>query len=220
MSVFSTTTPTTAFPSRFATHDEMPLEDVAARLGLPVEMLLRRVEAGDLPARRVVDITGSHYFLRPEYLGTVAEAFPADPPVAELKGVSEASAASILEQDEIEMSERETQVGLAELLLGSSGRPQQVDPRELIASLLDRWERTLEQRIYIEQRQRFERELNDRHAELRLLERELQMTRAQHAAAEADKDRIIAEREHALAEREHELSVLRASRKGWRLFRH
>jgi hypothetical protein len=81
-----------------------------------------------------------------------------------------------------------------------------LDPRELVAGLLDRWERTLEQRIYAEQRQRFEAELNARQNLVKQLQLELQTARAEHAAAQAERDRRLAERERQLAEAQRELA--------------
>ena len=77
-----------------------------------------------------------------------------------------------------------------------------LDPRELVAGLLDRWERTLEQRIYSEQRQRFEAELNARQNLVKQLQLELQTARAEHAAAQAEKDRRLADRDRRISELE------------------
>ena len=77
-----------------------------------------------------------------------------------------------------------------------------LDPRELVAGLLDRWERTLEQRIYSEQRQRFEAELNSRQNLVKQLQLELQTARAEHAAAQAEKDRRLADRDRRIGELE------------------
>src|SRR5258708_8683083 len=48
---------------------ELPVEEVAERLGLPAAMLIRRIEAGDIPARRVDAASGSHYHVRIADLG-------------------------------------------------------------------------------------------------------------------------------------------------------
>jgi hypothetical protein len=77
-----------------------------------------------------------------------------------------------------------------------------LDPRELVAGLLDRWERTLEQRIYSEQRQRFEAELNSRQNLVKQLQLELQTARAEHAAAQAEKDRRLADRDRRISDLE------------------
>jgi hypothetical protein len=77
-----------------------------------------------------------------------------------------------------------------------------LDPRELVAGLLDRWERTLEQRIYSEQRQRFEAELNARQNLVKQLQLELQTARAEHAAAQAEKDRRLADRDRRISDLE------------------
>jgi hypothetical protein len=84
-----------------------------------------------------------------------------------------------------------------------------LDARELVAGLLDRWERTLEQRIYTEQRQRFQAELVARQNVVKELQMELHATRAEHAAAQAEKDRLLAAKERELADRERDLAETR-----------
>ena len=84
-----------------------------------------------------------------------------------------------------------------------------LDARDLVAGLLDRWERTLEQRIYTEQRQRFQVELSARQNMVRELQMELQTARAEHAAAQAEKDRLLAAKERELADRERDLAEAR-----------
>jgi hypothetical protein len=84
-----------------------------------------------------------------------------------------------------------------------------LDARELVAGLLDRWERTLEQRIYTEQRQRFQAELVARQNTVKQLQMELHTARAEHAAAQAEKDRILAGKERELADRERDLAETR-----------
>jgi hypothetical protein len=95
-----------------------------------------------------------------------------------------------------------------------------LDPRELVAGLLDRWERTLEQRIYAEQRQRFEAELTNRQAKVKQLQLEIDAVRAEHAAALAEKERELAARAHELQDRERDLADMlhNPPRRGW-LFR-
>jgi hypothetical protein len=84
-----------------------------------------------------------------------------------------------------------------------------LDARELVAGLLDRWERTLEQRIYTEQRQRFQAELVARQNMVKQLQMELHTARAEHAAAQAEKDRVLAGKERELADRERDLADTR-----------
>jgi hypothetical protein len=84
-----------------------------------------------------------------------------------------------------------------------------LDARDLVAGLLDRWERTLEQRIYTEQRQRFQGELTARQNMVKQLQMELQTARAEHAAAQAEKDRVLAAKERELAERDRDLADTR-----------
>jgi hypothetical protein len=105
-----------------------------------------------------------------------------------------------------------TQVGILEA--GSPGprgdlASMSLDARELVAGLLDRWERTLEQRIYTEQRQRFQAELVARQNMVKQLQMELHAARAEHAAAQAQKDRVLAEKERELADRERDLAETR-----------
>jgi hypothetical protein len=93
----------------------------------------------------------------------------------------------------------------------------QLDPRELVAGLLDRWERTLEQRIYAEQRQRFESELNARQNLVKQLQLELQTVRAENAATLAERDRKLAENERSMSQLQQELTSAReaSKRRGW-----
>jgi hypothetical protein len=244
-------TPPTTFMRNDLTDDEMelPVEEVAARLGLPAAMLIRRIEAGDIPARRIDDPEGPHYRVRIADLGTSSRAvMPAKTPAPfaaqtaidaiddsdiDLAGTAAAGApeahddevdedlAAILPppppvRGTVELSPIEAEQAQdprAELSMMA------LDPRELVAGLLDRWERTLEQRIYAEQRQRFEAELTNRQAKVKQLQLELDAVRAEHAASLAEKERQLAERERDLARREREIDDLRHQpRRGW-LFR-
>lgn len=232
---------------------ELPVEEVAARLGLPAAMLIRRIEAGDIPARRYEDEEGVHYAVRIADLGTSSRSvlpvqapstpFTAQSEIDEIDDVNiheegtphaavatgdeAASEAERLDDDtdaelppppargtvELAPVDRDLEGPRAELAMMA------LDPRELVAGLLDRWERTLEQRIYAEQRQRFEAELTARQAKVKQLQLELDAARAEHAAALAEKERIVAERMRDLAVREREIEELRHQpRRGW-LFR-
>jgi hypothetical protein len=226
----------------------LPIEEVAERLDLPLGLLIRRVEAGDVPARRVDGPDGAHYRVRLSDLGLsvperepepepepmkpnedgtadaepgldlVGSAKPSSwpdkvvpPPAEELAAVSRPAASTASTNGSAAPAPVAPQPAAAPrdaALVNSSPRAEvanmALDPRELVAGLLDRWERTLEQRIYAEQRQRFETELNSRQNVLKQLQLELQAARAEHAAAQADKDR-------RLAEREREISDLRRS---------
>src|SRR5207244_5813783 len=55
----------------------LPVEEVARRLDLPLGILLRRVEAGDVPARRVEGPDGVRYSLRLSDLGVEPDRLPA-----------------------------------------------------------------------------------------------------------------------------------------------
>lgn len=278
------------------------VEEVAEQLGLPLAVLLRRVEAGDIPSQRVERDDGVHFALRLGDLGipgadsrlatvfdrgqavrlegtvvrsaplegepgaeptsvdvtgrrVAAEPEPRPLPVSPFSGTppahaqgtraeeeapqpqareeaqpaQEAQAAEARESPEAPRGEARTgsppssaadtssateeaepQVGLL-----SAAEPRgdlaamSLDARELVAGLLDRWERTLEQRIYTEQRQRFQGELASRQNMVKQLQMELQTARAEHAAAQAEKDRQLAERDRDLAERERLLAEAR-----------
>lgn len=262
----------------------IPVEEVALKLGLPLTVLLNRVEAGDVPARREETEFGPRYALRLsdlgiepaefaefEIRGTVTELTVEPELEVEVESSSEVSEmAQASEEDEYDMEFRSVAVtgiedfsvdGVAESKIAEPedfsnidsssvvdfvpppGRvsdpnlalfpyqPQgprgevanmNLDARELVAGLLDRWEKTLEQSIYAEQRRRFESELIARQNMVKQLQLELKASRAEHAAAQADKDRQLAEKERSLAERERELSDMKArvpKRRGWLFFR-
>lgn len=223
---------------------ELPVEEVAARLGLPAAMLIRRIEAGDIPARRIDDESGVHWSVRIADLGTSSRAvlpagapsaFTAQTEIDEIDDVDHVQATDIPDIADTDTTDAPVDdivppppvrgtVELAPLDHEGEGPRGELammalDPRELVAGLLDRWERTLEQRIYAEQRQRFEAELTNRQAKVKQLQLELDAARAEHAAALAEKERMLAERERDLAQREREVEELRHQpRRGW-LFR-
>jgi hypothetical protein len=218
---------------------ELPVEEVAERLGLPAAMLIRRIEAGDIPARRVDDASGSHYHVRIADLGIPTPAAaessqeitgvpephrngriephpaPQSDDETEATDVTDQADATALEPEEIAAAIPPPPVrGTVELspvdAEGEGPRAElammALDPRELVAGLLDRWERTLEQRIYAEQRQRFEAELTNRQSKVKQLQLELDAVRAEHAAALAEKERELAARAHELQDRERDLA--------------
>jgi hypothetical protein len=207
----------------------LPIEEVASRLDLPLSILLRRAQAGDIPARREHGVGGVRYSIRLSDLGFdpgtqhrariddsarvmprggldvvgSAQSWPvrpaepppappaAPPPVAETQQQTQA----------VQVRPTEPRSELATMPL---------DPRELVAGLLDRWERTLEQRIYAEQRVRFEAELNNRQNLVKQLQLELQASRAEQAAAIADRDRRLSEQERRAQQLQDELATARA----------
>jgi len=257
----------------------VPVEEVARRLDLPLGVLLRRVEAGDVPARRVEGPDGVHYTIRLSDLGVQTEdegpnntapevveeqpvepidvigsAMPSSwpdkvvpPPSEELAAVSRPRAASAASNShELVSAAHSSQPSAAADATAAAAEPpvitprgrrradretgltrseprhevasMSLDPRELVAGLLDRWERTLEQRIYVEQRQRFETEIHTRQNLLKQLQLELQTARAEHAAAQAEKDRALAERLRQVADLQRELNTNRDDanrRRGW-----
>jgi len=200
---------------------ELSVEQAALRMGLPSAMLVRRIEAGDVPARRSPGPDGITYHLRLSDLG-----LGSDDGVDGATGIHDGTVVQ-LNGHRIDYSggidtavpppARALEMAIVD---SASGGPRadltgmsSIDPRDLVGGLLDRWERTLEQRIYAEQRLRFEGELNRRQAELRQLQGELETARAQHALAQAEKDRVLAEKERELADRERALVEARRQRK-------
>ena len=223
----------------------LPVEEVARRLDLPLGILLRRVEAGDVPSRREDGPDGVHFMVRLGDLGIespadVAAAPPPPPPTQHQQIVDHATADQSPSVDVLGTAQQPAPVAPAaqlptswpdkvvpppeeelaaeaqsshgrsgSLIDTSSNEPRRdvaamtsLDPRELVAGLLDRWERTLEQRIYSEQRQRFEAELNARQNLVKQLQLELQTARAEHAAAQAEKDRRLADRDRRISDLE------------------
>jgi hypothetical protein len=211
----------------------LPVEEVAQRLDLPLGILLRRVEAGDVPSRREEGPDGVRFLVRLGDLGIespvmdamVAPAPPPPPtapngddpadhvPTVDVVGTAQASSwpDKVVPPPAEELAaEAHTAHGRGGSVIEiGSNEPRRdvasmtsLDPRELVAGLLDRWERTLEQRIYSEQRQRFEAELNSRQNLVKQLQLELQTARAEHAAAQAEKDRRLADRDRRISDLE------------------
>ena len=194
----------------------LSVEEVSRRLGLPEALLMRRLEAGDVPSRTVENGDGTtRYEVRLSDLG-IEPSFEEDGDTdMEMVGVAH-MAETIMGSERSRTSALTMSTPMAEISSMS------LDPRELVAGLLDRWERTLEQRIYAEQRQRFETELLARQTMVKQLQMEVKTARAEHAAAESEKDRIIADRENALenarrdlARVQQELETARAKKRGW-----
>jgi hypothetical protein len=222
--------PPTPPPGIPVSEPYLPLDEVAERLGVPARVLMRRVEAGDVPARREDSAEGTHWRLRLSDLGVETDlSLPVGSAEVAGRAVDPSeivapppTTAAALKTPVPPAPERRPQPDLA--LLDFPGGPRQdltqmsIDPRELVSGLLDRWERTLEQRVYAEQRHRFEAELLARQAMVKELRMELQAARAEHAAAQAEKDRLLAEKEYALADRERALAELKTAasrRRGW-----
>jgi hypothetical protein len=211
----------------------LPVEEVAQRLDLPLGILLRRVEAGDVPSRREEGPGGVRYLVRLGDLGIESPATdglaapppppppeaanhqaPVDPaPSVDVVGTAQPSSwpDKVVPPPAEELAaEAQTPHGRGGSVIEiGSNEPRRdvasmtsLDPRELVAGLLDRWERTLEQRIYSEQRQRFEAELNSRQNLVKQLQLELQTARAEHAAVQAEKDRRLADRDRRIGELE------------------
>ena len=228
----------------------LPVEEVAQRLDLPLGILLRRVEAGDVPSRREEGPDGVRYLVRLGDLGiespvsdgvAVPEPPPPPPPAVEDEAPADQAASvdvvgtaqtsswpdKVVPPPAEELAaEAQTSHGRGGSMIEvGSNEPRRdvasmtsLDPRELVAGLLDRWERTLEQRIYSEQRQRFESELNARQNLVKQLQLELQTARAEHAAAQAEKDRRLADRDRRISELEagsHDAQDAAGRRRRW-----
>lgn len=248
---------TSAAAARRAEEPYIPVEELAQRLDLPLGILLRRIEAGDVPARRVGS-EGSGWGLRLSDLGIDPEEAeaneevegedamsddramsndPPPPPPGDDRRYSWSPAWNARSGDPRPIDPRSDPTGV-ESPPGEGGgaipRPDEpvailpgritryergtrgprsevagmvIDSRELVSGLLDRWERTLEQRIFIEQRQRFESELNARQNLVKQLQLELQTARAEHAAYAAERDRQQLELEHQIADLHRELAA-------------
>ena len=259
---------TSAAAHRPTDEPYIPVEEIARRLDLPLAILLRRIEAGDVPARRVLGGTGSGWGIRLSDLGIESAAdvrrpevtHEAQPQSRSAEPLAVAPAVPLVEQQHAaehhaaeEQQAAEIRQSAGSLVMGepAPGAPemtQQEDPfqpvsvtgritryergtrgprgevagmfidsRELVSGLLDRWERTLEQRIFIEQRQRFEGELNARQNLVKQLQLELQTAHAEHAAYVADSERRYLELEHQIADLQRELNMgneLHARRRG------
>ncbi|TMB49063.1 MAG: OmpH family outer membrane protein [Chloroflexi bacterium] len=319
-------------PSLSVAEPYLPVEEVARRLDLPLAILLRRVEAGDVPARRIEGPEGVRYSLRLSDLGIEPDRAPSEPVVdlvpvdspasaiaeavkpqlvppfpspaqpsrpvplrverpaadaaeaigaqgaeelgavatqirpgdgddfeepsdVDVVGVAsrgawpdkvvpppaEELAAELAAEQQLQSSRPSPRAHISEaaapatlpqapardprvaILADPASEPHRdvaamtLDPRELVAGLLDRWERTLESRIYAEQRQRFESELNARQNLVKQLQLELQTARAEHAAVQAERDRRLSERERQIADLQRELNDTRAAarRRHW-----
>jgi hypothetical protein len=211
----------------------LPVEEVARRLDLPLGILLRRVEAGDVPSRREIGALGVSYSVRLSDLGfdpgTTGRIDPS--PVAVPAPVPESAPVDMvgsaqnwpLRPPDNSPSATLQQLGPVVATVPPPPAPPStelrpveprselaamtIDPRELVAGLLDRWERTLEQRIYAEQRMRFEAELNNRQNLVKQLQLELQTSRAEQAAALSERDRRLAETERRTADLQGQLAT-------------
>lgn len=216
----------------------IPVEQIAQKLDLPLAILLRRIEAGDVPARRVFGGGGSGWGIRLSDLGIESSAEVRRPDVTQVRAAEQQPAQT---PEVMASTTSEPQAGVPEVTAaedpmepvsvtgritryerGTRGPRHEVagmfiDSRELVSGLLDRWERTLEQRIFIEQRQRFEGELNARQNLVKQLQLELQTAHAEHAAYVADSERRHLEQERQIADLQRELAMgndLHARRRG------
>lgn len=205
-------------------RDEVPVEEVAGRLGLPVSMLIRRIDAGVLPGRRIQLEDRVEYLVRADSLDAGTEAqtpsveespagaspypwrqhqpapeppwpdneAPAPPPPG---GEPTADAEVAAEVVDVRVGGRADE---APVRLEGEASPRAelaalgLDARELVAALLERWERTLEQRVHAEYRLRYETALSARQAEVKQLQHEIDSIRSQLAVASAERDAHLA----------------------------
>ncbi|MGH7687584.1 MAG: hypothetical protein ACREN2_12325 [Candidatus Dormibacteria bacterium] len=192
----------------------IPVEEIAQRLDLPLTILLRRIEAGDVPARRLIGGGRSGWGIRLSDLGIEADATMQRGVLADELPETAVDTVETVENTEPEALEPVAVLPgrITRYERGTRGPRAEVagmyiDSREMVTGLLDRWERTLEQRIFIEQRQRFEGELNARQNLVKQLQLELQAVHAEHAAYIADSERRHAELEHKVADLQRELAA-------------
>ncbi len=200
---------------------DLTVDEVAEELGLPVAMIQRRIDAGDLPVRWVevngrleVRVPAPGADGRPAFGSANGHPGPneqgrrsAAPAGSAPRGGGRAAA-------ELPLSSggglHDAHPALAALPIPPTGLAE-VDTRELVIGLLDRWEQALERRIEAEQRLRFETELERRTHQVRQLHSELDGTRRAHAEE-------MAEREHeamALRSQLRDLEMREARRRPW-----
>ena len=251
---------------------ELWVEEVASRLGLPVAMLIRRIEAGVLPARGIPQESGVRYRVRAATFSLPAEAEPAAeaPPAFSLPADADPAApaapdappafsipapsAPLVPAGAAENAEprppsgettaaaspappgahplvgvvearRDTLPEQARLVDGEALSTATLDAKELVAALLDRFERTLDQRLHAEYELRFTAHVAAQQRRIAELEAEvaarvhaaaqhaaaLERTREEHAAALAVRDR-----RHQAATADVEALRVRADRLGER----
>ncbi|MFN2569014.1 MAG: hypothetical protein ABR564_05360 [Candidatus Dormibacteria bacterium] len=110
------------------------------------------------------------------------------------------SAIPLVDQADVSVFTRPESTALPDAL------PIALDPRQLVAGLLDRWERSVEQRIQVEQLPRFEAQIVERQVRINELEKELRAVRLDGAAALTERGEAMAERERAVAERDRAIA--------------
>lgn len=192
---------------------ELTVEEAAARLGVPASLLLRRIEAGAVPARRVGDADGV-WRLRPGDLGldpeepggsgaTTASGCGLAPVSAAGRRGTATSAVGTAVEAQVELTAAPAATAVDALV------DRCPEPRELVASLLEGMERTLERRLRQEAHTHLSTEVQRREARVGELERELETVRSRQAAALGMRDRVIADQERLLRERDAELEAAR-----------
>ncbi|HUY97641.1 MAG TPA: hypothetical protein VMW47_08505 [Verrucomicrobiae bacterium] len=169
---------------------DLTVDEVAETLGLPVAMIRRRIDAGDLPVRWI-EVDG-RLEVRVPAPGTDGRPGLSDPPAGQPPGSSAPSTPAPLAADPRADPTQAAVVGMVQARRPGLGVPPalaDVNSRELIAGLFDRWERALERRIEAEQRLHFETELERRGRQVRELHGELDAVRRAHATELAERER-------------------------------
>ncbi|HEY6377613.1 MAG TPA: hypothetical protein VI316_00365 [Candidatus Dormibacteraeota bacterium] len=225
-------------------EDELSVEEVALRLGLPVAMLMRRIEAGTVPGRRLDGPDGVQYRVAASALPPPPETVEARPAAASEHGVWSEIAARRDGREAGGPSRSGDRPDVTPTLpvsgevIAARGRPANpalqggavvarpapqetvdmaregligpgIDARELVAALLDRWERTHEQRVHAEYRLRYETLLADERGRQLRLRNEMDALRSQLEAAGQARDADAAAAVAAFADRDRDLATLR-----------
>ena len=221
------------------------MEEVASRLGLPVAMLIRRIEAGTLPGRRLDGPDGVQYRVAAAVLPATPEGTESLPGTdggndvwSEIASPKHNGSDAIADRRETRRVEatpkavgpaqvieapgravngdaeghkviaRTEPTRLAELAREGAVAPE-IDARELVAALLERWERTFEQRIRAEHQLRHEAVLADERTAQQRVRSENDRLRADLTAAIEARERDINAARGALANRDRDLAALR-----------
>lgn len=224
-------------------EDELSVDEVALRLGLPVAMLMRRIDAGTVPGRRVDGPEGVQYRVAASALPPPPEAVETRPAAPIEHGVWSEIAAR-RDSREAGVASRGSgwpdatpTIEVSSEVVAARGRPATptpqggvvarpapqgamemapegligpgIDARELVAALLDRWERTHEQRVDAEYKLRYETLLADERGRQLRLRSEMDALRSQLEAAGQAREADAAAAAAAFADRDRDLATLR-----------
>jgi hypothetical protein len=225
-------------------EDELPVEEVASRLGVPVGMLVRRIEDGTVPGRRLEGPDGVLYRVAASVLPPTPEGADALPGAEADGEVWSELAAPVRDGTETGGDSRAKREPahpsppltgqIIETLgrhvngdaqthgavpLDYAPRPGElardgvvgpgIDARELVAALLDRWERTFEQRVHAEYQLRYDNKLADERACQLRLRGEIDVLRSELSALSQARDNDIGTARRIIADRDRDLAALR-----------